>query len=143
MRKTIVRTITATTINSSNITFIAGKPIITENKPITVNGTIDEPKALKEVRKAYGEKAQITDTTEVNDVYEISVEDFMKYATKVVEPTPELLASAEMAEAVKAAEAGKPIDTPTDTKTAEDKLKMNALYGKTTDTKTDTKTEAK
>jgi hypothetical protein len=83
MRKTIVRSIVASTVKSSNVSFVKGQPVIVENAPIVVNGKIDEKQALKEVRKTYGETAQITEITEVNDVYEISVEDFMKYATKV------------------------------------------------------------
>jgi hypothetical protein len=88
IRKTIMRTITATTIKSANVSFVAGKAIVKDNNPITVNGTLDEKEALKVVRKAYGEYAQVTELTSVDDVYEISVEDFIKYATKVVNPSP-------------------------------------------------------
>ena len=56
---------------------------MTENAPVTVNGTVDGEKALKEIRKIYGATANISALTEFNDVYEISVEDFMKYAKKV------------------------------------------------------------
>jgi hypothetical protein len=89
MRKTIVRTITATTIESAKITFEKGLPVVTPNAPITVNGVIAEDKALKEVRKEYGENAQVTAITSIDNVYEITVEDFMKYAKKVENPTPE------------------------------------------------------
>lgn len=88
MRKTIVRTITATTIESANISFEKGKPVVKNNEALTVNGVITEDKALKEVRKVYGESAQVTAITSVDDMYEISVEDFIKYAKKVVAPTP-------------------------------------------------------
>lgn len=86
----ITRTITATTIESSNITFEKGTPVITLNAPVTVSGVVDGTKALKEVRKLYGATANVTALKEVNDVYEISVEDFMKHATKVKAPAPEL-----------------------------------------------------
>lgn len=90
MRKTIVRTITATTIESAKITFEKGKPVCTVNAPIIVNGVIAEDKALKEVRKTYGETSQVTNIVSVDAVYEISVEDFIKYATKVeAEPKEE------------------------------------------------------
>lgn len=89
MRKTIIRTITATTIESAIVTFKDGKPSAKNNEPITVNGVIAEDKALKEIRKKYGENAQVTGIKSVDDVYEISVEDFIKNATKVVAPTPE------------------------------------------------------
>lgn len=89
MRKAIVRTITATTINSVNVSFKDGKPAMLTNEPLTVNGTIDEEKALKAARKAYGANATITGLVEVNDVYEISVDDFIKYAKKIDKPSAE------------------------------------------------------
>jgi hypothetical protein len=89
MRKTIVRTISAVTIKSANVSFVNGQPVVKSNDPIILNGNIAEEKALKEVRKAYGETAQITSITQVNDVYEISVSDFIKYATKIDKPNPE------------------------------------------------------
>lgn len=95
MRKTIERTITATTIESANVVFEKGVPKVTPNKPITVNGNIAEDKALKEVRKAYGEMAQVTSINVVDDRYEISVEDFIKYATKIEKPTEEEKPAAE------------------------------------------------
>lgn len=89
MRKTIVRTITATTIESANVTFANGKPVVTPNEPIIMSGVVGEEKALKEVRKVYGNTANVTEVKAVNDVYEISVEDFIKNAKKVVAPTKE------------------------------------------------------
>lgn len=89
MRKTIVRTITATTIYSANVTFEKGAPVVKENAPLTINGVVNDENALKAVRKEFGAMAQVTNKEEVNDVYEISVSDFIKYATKVVAPTPE------------------------------------------------------
>lgn len=94
MRKTIVRTITATTIESAVVTFKNGKPEVTPNNPLTVNGVVDEDKALKAVCKEYGKKSQVTAITSVDDMYEISVEDFMKHAKKVEKPTPEQAAEA-------------------------------------------------
>lgn len=89
MRKSIVRTITATTIESANVKFEKGVPVVVANSPIVVNGVIAEDKATKEVRKAYGANAQVTELKQVDAVYEISVEDFIKYAKKVEQPTPE------------------------------------------------------
>lgn len=89
MRKTIVRSITETTVKSAVITFVKGQPIAKENKPIVVNGVIGEDKALKEVRKAYGETAYVTEINSIDNVYEISVEDFIKYAKIVEAPTAE------------------------------------------------------
>jgi hypothetical protein len=89
MRKMITRTITATTIQSAILGFKEGKPVLTENLPITVNGTLDNEKATKEVRKVYGENAVVSEVVATNSTYEISVEDFIKYSTKIEEPTVE------------------------------------------------------
>jgi hypothetical protein len=89
MRKTIVRTITASTIESVIVKFEKGKPVVTANPPITLNGIVTEDKAMKEVRKAYGATAQVTEIKSVDAVYEISVEDFMKNAKKVETPSPD------------------------------------------------------
>jgi hypothetical protein len=89
MRKSIIRTITATTIESANVSFEKGAPVLAVNKPIVANGIIPADKALKAVRKAYGSSAQVTDIKAVDAVYEISVEDFIKYAKKIEAPTPE------------------------------------------------------
>jgi hypothetical protein len=86
MRKTITRTITATIIYPLIFKMENGKPTPEGTNPITVNGVLSEEKALKEVRKIYGQNAFVSSIKEVNDVYEISVDDFMKYATKVEVP---------------------------------------------------------
>jgi hypothetical protein len=88
MRKNIVRTITLSTIESANVVLEKGLPVITENPAITVNGVIAQDKALKEVRKVYGENAQVTSINSVDAAYEISVENFLKYAKKVVAEPP-------------------------------------------------------
>jgi len=79
---------------SGNVTFVDGQPTVTLNEPITVNGKIEHDKALKLARKKYGATSQVTDRVEVNDVYEISVEDFIKHATKIESPAPAPIASA-------------------------------------------------
>jgi hypothetical protein len=89
MRKSIPRTITATRIESATVEFKDGKPLALVNAPITVTGSVKEDKAFKLVQKQYGLKAQVTAVTEIEDTYEISVEDFMKYAKKVETPAEE------------------------------------------------------
>jgi hypothetical protein len=89
VRKTIVRSITATTILSGIVTLNEGKPELTDNKPIIVNGVVDDEKALKLVQKSYGATSIVTEKKEDTAVYEISVEDFIKYAKKVENPTDE------------------------------------------------------
>lgn len=91
MRKVITRTITTSTIKSLIFEIKEGKPVLTANAPLQVNGSISNDKALNEARKIYGQNAQLEEVIEKVDTYEISVEDFMKYATKVEpkETTPE------------------------------------------------------
>ena len=84
MRKTIIRTITSTTITSTKIHFEKGVPLLSENPIVVFNGSITPEKALKEIRKEFGETSTVVDITELKNVYEISVEDFLKYG-KIVE----------------------------------------------------------
>lgn len=93
MRKTITRTIPTTTIYSGIVKMVNGVPTVTMNDPITANGEIDENKALKLVRKAYDQKSIVTEVVVAENLYEISVEDFLKYATLV--PPSEKEAEAE------------------------------------------------
>lgn len=83
MRKTIVRTITATTIQSVQLKFVNGKAELIDNKELTLNGKIDEATALKVIRKEYGENAQLKSVEETTNAYEISVENFIKHATVI------------------------------------------------------------
>lgn len=85
MRKEIARTIVSTVVNSSNVSFVEGNAVITENDPLVFTGVIKEDKMLKEVRKVYGANANITKVETSSKLYEISVEDFMKHATVVEE----------------------------------------------------------
>ena len=88
MRNVITRTISTTTIDSVKIRFIDGKPELTPNEQMIVSGGITEEKALKLIRKKYGDTAQVSALIVENDLYEISVDDFMKYAKKVEPVTP-------------------------------------------------------
>lgn len=89
MRKTIVRTITATTIQSVQLKFINGKAELIDNAPLTLNGKFDEATAFKTIRKEYGENAQLKSVEETTNIYEISVEDFIKHASIVKEEETE------------------------------------------------------
>jgi hypothetical protein len=84
MRKTIERTITVTEVTSATVKVEKGLPVFETNTTDIFNGTLSDEKALKEVQKLHGATAVVIEKKEVNDRYEISVEDFMKYATKVV-----------------------------------------------------------
>lgn len=88
MRNTIERTITVTKITSATVKVENGKPILGDQATDIFKGKITDEKVLKEIQKLHGATSVVVSKEEVNDRYEISVEDFMKYATKVVEATP-------------------------------------------------------
>lgn len=85
MRKTIVRTMSTSTINAFMLDVVNGKPEVKNLEPLTVMGRVTEKDAIKALRDVHGKNAPVTvaniDVKE--DTYEISVEDFLKYATKV------------------------------------------------------------
>jgi hypothetical protein len=83
MRKMITRTIITTTVNSATVAIIDGKATTTDYKPLIFNGVVKEKDALKDIRKAYGENAIVVSKVETESEYEISVDDFIKYAKKV------------------------------------------------------------
>lgn len=88
--KMITRTITATIIKSGLFEYKEGKGEINPQADITISGSTDLEKATKEIRKIYGYNAEIIELVQIEDVYEISIEDFMKYATKIKTPFQEL-----------------------------------------------------
>lgn len=85
MRNTITRTMATSVIHAYRLTMKEGKPEVETLDPLTIGGKATVKVAEKALRKLYGKDAPITvskiDVQE--DVYEISVEDFMKYAKKV------------------------------------------------------------
>ena len=85
MRNTITRTITTATIRTATITMENGQIKAIEHTPITTHGNIDNDSALKLARKKYGKTANIVvlEVVSSDDEYEISVEDFIKHATKI------------------------------------------------------------
>lgn len=85
MRKTICRTMSTSTINAFKLEVVDGKPEAKALDPITIMGKAKEKDALKALKEVHGDKQGITiGSIEVSeDTYEISVDDFLKYATKV------------------------------------------------------------
>lgn len=85
MRSTITRTLSVSEITAFKLTMEDGAPKVETLPVIVVAGKANERDAMKVIRKQYGADANITvgkiDIHE--DLYEITVEDFMKYATKV------------------------------------------------------------
>lgn len=91
MRKTIERSITVTRIYFSKIVVESGEVTAIPMASIEVTGRINNEKALKVIKETHGKDAQfvVRELEEKEERYEISVEDFMKYATKVeAEPQP-------------------------------------------------------
>lgn len=85
MRKTIVRTMATSTINAFKLSIKGGKPEIENLEPLTVMGKATDKEALKALKDKYGKDApvQVASIDVQEDTYEISVDDFVKYATKV------------------------------------------------------------
>ena len=85
MRNTITRTMATSTIHAFRLTMKDGKPEVETLSPLVIGGKATVKDADRALRKQYGKDAPITvskiDVAE--DLYEISVEDFMKYAKKV------------------------------------------------------------
>ena len=85
MRNTITRTMATSTIHAYRLTMKEGKPEVESLDTLTISGKATIKDAEKALRKLYGKNEPITvskiDVDE--DVYEISVDDFMKYAKKV------------------------------------------------------------
>jgi hypothetical protein len=86
-RNTIQRSVTSTTIRYATVFIKEGKPAFNSEGTEVINGTIADDKALKAIQKKHGATAVVISKTEATDLYEISVEDFMKNAKKV-EPKP-------------------------------------------------------
>lgn len=85
MRKTITRTMATSKINAFKLTVENGQPKVENLEPLTVMGKATEKEALKALKEQYGKNAPVSIASiEVQeDTYEISVDDFVKYAKKV------------------------------------------------------------
>ena len=89
MRKTITRTMHTSTITACKLTMVDGAPTVETLEPVVVMGKATEKEGMKALKDKYGKDSAIT-ITSINvteDTYEISVEDFVKYATKVQKVT--------------------------------------------------------
>ena len=86
MRKTIVRTMATSTITAYTVEMVNGAPVAKALDPFVIMGKAKEKDALKAVKEKYGTVAVTIGEIKVDEAtYEISVDDFMKYATKVEE----------------------------------------------------------
>lgn len=84
MRKSICRTMATSTINAYTVEIVDGQPVAKALDPVIITGKAKEKDALKAVKDAHGVTAVTIGKIEIEEAtYEISVEDFMKYAKKV------------------------------------------------------------
>lgn len=85
MRNTIVRTMATSEIHACRLVVKDGKPEVENLPALTISGKATTKDAEKELRKVYGKSTPVTvtDIKISEDTYEISVEDFLKYAKKI------------------------------------------------------------
>ena len=85
MRNTITRTMATSEIHACRLIMKDGAPVVETLPVLTISGKATTKDAEKELRKVYGKNAPVTVTNikVSEDVYEISVEDFLKYAKKI------------------------------------------------------------
>ncbi len=84
MDKMITRTITTSKIYASTVSYENGEIKLEDMPYIVEEGKISNEKALKIVQKKYGKGNQyvIRAVEEVNELYGMSIKDFMRGATK-------------------------------------------------------------
>ena len=89
MRNTITRTMATSEIHAYRMVMKEGNPEVETLPVLTMGGKATVKDAEKALRKQYGKDAPVVVSNIVvnEDVYEISVEDFMKYAKKVEKAT--------------------------------------------------------
>lgn len=90
MRKTICRTMATSTITAFTVEMQNGQPVAKALDPVVVMGKAKEKDALKAIKDAHGTSAVTIGEIKVEEAtYEISVDDFMKYAKRVDKATEE------------------------------------------------------
>lgn len=85
MRATITRKMVETKIHGCVAVSANGEPRLEPLEPITVYGVVNERTATRELKNVYGkEKVIMVSKIESEEVqYEISVDDFIKHATRI------------------------------------------------------------
>ena len=82
MRTTITRTLATSKITGYKVDVKDGVPSVVTMPILTIAGKAKEKDALKALKNAYGEGVTVGEIKVEENVYEISVDDFVKYATK-------------------------------------------------------------
>lgn len=90
MRKTIVRTITTSTIKGVRLAVKEGRPTVENLPDVSVIGKVTEKEAIKALKDEFGKDENVSVVSVVFDTntYEISVKDFLEHA-KIVTDKPE------------------------------------------------------
>lgn len=90
IRPNITRTLATSTIHACKLVMNEETPTVITLDPLTVGGKVSEREALKALKDVYGKDSALTVTkiTVEENLYSISVEDFLKYATKVEKDKP-------------------------------------------------------
>lgn len=85
MRDKITRTMATSEIHACRLVMKGGQPEVEELPVLVIMGKATEKDAEKALRKTYGKNASVVvrDVKVSEAVYEISVDDFVKYATRV------------------------------------------------------------
>ena len=84
MRKTICRTMATSTIKAFTVEMVNGAPVAKALDPVVIMGKAKEKDAIKAVKEAHNTTSFTIGEIKIDEAtYEISVDDFMKYAKKV------------------------------------------------------------
>lgn len=83
--KNITRTITTKVITASAVSFVEGKPVIRDLKPLETMEEMTERKIILYFKEQCekGETPAVNNIVSKEETYSISLEDFLKHAKKV------------------------------------------------------------
>lgn len=83
MRNTIKKEIFYTTCRVAEMQVIDEKPTVVERDPERFIGKVSHANIARNLKKMYGKTLVPYDIQTESETYELSIEDFMKYATKI------------------------------------------------------------
>lgn len=95
MRKTMTKEVTKTTVKLAKMVVVDGTPQAEQMDDVVLVGNVDIEKAQKEISKKFpGQSVTVFGVDADTQVYEMSVEEFLKHAT-LKQPEPEQAEAAE------------------------------------------------
>jgi 3'-phosphoadenosine 5'-phosphosulfate sulfotransferase len=90
MRKMMTKEVTKTNVSIAKMEMKDGLPVATQLDDEILLGNVSEEKAQKIISKKLGEQVTVFKTSTDTEVYEMPVDEFIKYATiKVETESPE------------------------------------------------------